>query len=95
MVRKRLYICPPLCGAETGCFPVVGVELALLFDGCEEPGRELLVAEAGDAALARDLGVLLGDWALGAEEGAKGVEAEEEVRFCHLQGGVENGGLGG
>lgn len=43
---------------------------------------------AGEAGLARCQGILLGDGELGGEEGAKGIEAEEQVAVpghCHIE----------
>lgn len=83
---KEIYVCPPPRGAETGGFAVVGIELAFFADRRHQRRLEVMVGEACDAALSGDGGVLLDYGASGAEECAKGVEAEQEVSPGHEHG---------
>jgi len=84
----RTDICPPLRCTQARCPAVVWVPLGLILERQLERRLELAVAEARDAALPRDLGVLLRDGALGPEQGAEGVEAEQEMRPRHGNVGV-------
>lgn len=81
---------PPLFSAHAAGAAVVGVEFGLRakggFEGLVDFGGGDVVAS--EARVARRQGVLLGDGELGGEEGAKGIEAEEEVAVaghCHIE----------
>jgi len=61
----------------------------------------VVVAEASEPERPGDFAVLLGDWLAGCEEGAKGIEADEEVLFGHVvmdwierEGDVKTGSRG-
>jgi hypothetical protein len=44
----------------------------------------VVVAETSEPERSGDFAVLLGHWLAGCEEGAKGIEADEEVLFGHV-----------
>ncbi len=54
-----------------------------MFEGLGEGGLDLVIGEIGQAALTRDICVLLRDWPYRFEKCPESVEAEEKVGAGH------------
>jgi len=66
--------------------------LCLALEGGPKRSLQLLVAEAAKATLLRDVAVLLRNRALGCEERAEGIKAQEQMPPRHVQAEVPQAG---
>jgi hypothetical protein len=78
------YISPPLLSSHASFLSIVWVGLGLMLECFLERLGYVVVAEASEPERPGDFAVLLGHWLAGCEEGAEGIEADEEVLFGHV-----------
>lgn len=77
------HIPPPLLCSHASFLSVVGIRFGFVLEGFLEGVCYVVVAEASEPERPGDFAVLLGHWLSGCEEGAKRIEADEEVLFGH------------
>jgi hypothetical protein len=80
---RKTHISPPLLCSHACFLSIVGVCLGLVLECFFEGLCYVVVAEASKAERSCDFAVLLGHWLARSEEGAKGIETDEEVLFRH------------
>jgi hypothetical protein len=78
------YIFPPLLCSHACLLSIVGVCLGFVLECFLEGLGYVVVAEASEPERPGDFAVLLRHWLAGCEEGAKGIEADEDVLFGHV-----------
>ena len=83
LCRAFGYICPPSRGTKTRGLAVIGIEPTLLANRGHEMRFQLIIGKVGDAALPRNVGILLDYGAFGREERAKGIKAQQQIPLGH------------
>jgi hypothetical protein len=77
------HISPPLLCSHACFLSIVGICLGLVLECFFEGLRYVVVAEASEPERSCDFAVLLSHRLARGEEGAKGIETDEQVLFGH------------